>query len=57
MTFSHTYINIQRKSNYKIDLRSITEKTRITLKMYKINDTIEQRKNGNSLIFPYPADS
>src|SRR6476661_6137638 len=36
MTFSHTYINIQRKSNYKIDLRSITEETRITLKMYKI---------------------
>jgi hypothetical protein len=36
MTFSHTYINIQRKSNYKIDLRSTTEETRITHKMYKI---------------------
>jgi hypothetical protein len=57
MTFSYTYINIQRKSNYKIDLHSIREKTRITLKMYKINDTIEQRRNGNSLIIPYPADS
>lgn len=51
MTFSHTYINIQRKSNYKIDLRSTTGETRITLKMYKINDIIEQRK-----IFPYSAD-
>jgi hypothetical protein len=57
MTFSHTYINIQRKSNYKIDLHSTTEETRITLKMYKINDIIEQRKNGHSLIFPYSGDS
>ena len=36
MTFSHTYINIQRKSNYKIDLHSIIEKTRITPKCIKL---------------------
>jgi hypothetical protein len=46
MTFSHTYINIQRKSNYKIDLRNTTVETKVTLKMYKINDIIEQRKMG-----------